>query len=59
MMSSYSTTRAELKTTRQIFVRFNHAPSVKLTLEARPSAAPMPQVVRVLRLQKPDAPVGR
>ena len=59
MISQYSTARAELKTTRQILVRFNHAPSVKLTLEARPSAAPTPPAVRVLRLQKPDAPVSR
>jgi hypothetical protein len=49
MTSSYSTVRPELKATRQLLVRFGHAPSVKLTLEPRPAPVP-PQNSRVLRL---------
>ena len=51
MTSSYSTVRPELKATRQLLVRFGHAPSVKLTLEPRPAPAPA-QNSRVLRLAK-------
>jgi hypothetical protein len=46
----------ELKTTRQLVVRFVHAPSVKLTLLTRPESAPSPNVGRVLRLQTDSAP---
>jgi hypothetical protein len=59
MMSQYSSAQTDLKTTRQILVRFNHAPCVKLTLEARPSFPPATNGVRVLRLQKPVAQVTR
>ena len=51
MAESYSTVQAELKATRQLLVRFGHAPSVKLTLEVRPATAP-PQTARVLRLAR-------
>ena len=60
MTSRYSNTRADLKTTRQILVRFSHAPCVKLTLATRPAfPPPAPDGVRVLRLQKPAALAGR
>ncbi len=58
MTDRYSTARAELKATRQIVVRFGHAPSVKITLEIRP-AAPTPQAVRVLRLGRTAAVQAR
>lgn len=51
MTNSYSTVKAELKATRQLLVRFGHAPSVKLTLEPRPPAITAP-TGRVLRLAK-------
>ena len=50
MTSERTTVQAELKTTRQIAVRFNHAPSVKLTLQPRTQAPVMPPGVRILRL---------
>lgn len=50
MMSERTTVQAELKTTRQIVVRFNHAPSVKLTLQPRTEAPVTPPGVRILRL---------
>ena len=56
MADSYTTVRAELKATRQLLVRFGHAPSVKLTLEARPATA-APQATRILRLSR-QMPVG-
>lgn len=51
MADSYTTVRADLKATRQLLVRFGHAPSVKLTLEARP-ATTAPQTARVMRLAR-------
>ena len=51
MMSERTTGQAELKTTRQIVVRFNHAPSVKLTLQPRTEAPATPPGVRILRLR--------
>ena len=51
MMSERTTVQAELKTTRQIAVRFNHAPSVKLTLQPRTEAPVTPPGVRILRLR--------
>lgn len=51
MMSERTTVQAELKTTRQIVVRFNHAPSVKLTLQPRTEALVPPAGVRILRLR--------
>ena len=60
MTSQYSNTQADLKTTRQILVRFSHAPCVKLTLETRPPLPPSaPETVRILRLHKPAAQSGR
>ena len=52
MISLQSALQAEFKNTRQILVRFAHAPCVKLTLEARPSVAPATPGMRVLRLRK-------
>ena len=52
MMSQQSTLQAELKSTRQILVRFSHAPCVKLTLEARPALPPATNGVRILKLSK-------
>jgi hypothetical protein len=43
--------QAEFKSTRQIMVRFAHAPCVKLTLESRPTGMPA-ATVRVLKLRK-------
>lgn len=57
MNSRTSQIQAELKTTRQLVVRFSHAPCVKLTLRTRPESAPSPNGVRVLRLQ--DGPALR
>jgi len=51
MANPYSIVRPELKATRQLLVRFGHAPSVKLTLEPRP-APEAAQTSRVLRLAK-------
>lgn len=60
MLSQYSNTQADLKTTRQILVRFGHAPCVKLTLETRlPFPPPAPEGVRILRLHKPAAQLSR
>jgi len=53
-MSHRSAVQTELKTTRQIPVRFGHAPCVKLTLEARPARPPATNGVRVLKLVKPS-----
>lgn len=47
---------AELKTTRQLLVRFAHAPCVKITLRTRPESASLPNTGRVLRLQDGPAP---
>jgi hypothetical protein len=55
MMSQQSTLQAELKSTRQILVRFSHAPCVKLTLEARPALPPVTIGVRILKLNKPTS----
>jgi hypothetical protein len=55
MISLQNALQAEFKTTRQIVVRFAHAPCVKLTLEARSTVAPPAGGVRVLRLQKKTA----
>jgi hypothetical protein len=43
---------AELKTTRQLLVRFAHAPRVKLTLRLRPEPADTANGSRVLRIEK-------
>jgi hypothetical protein len=51
MNSRLSNIQAELKTTRQLLVRFAHAPCVKLTLRTRPEPALAPTIVRILRLQ--------
>ena len=59
MTSEYSNTQAELKTTRQILVRFAHAPCVKLTLEPRPVMVAEGERVRILRLRPLAAPLGR
>jgi hypothetical protein len=59
MLSQYSNTQADLKTTRQILVRFGHAPCVKLTLETRPPFMPAAEGVRILRLRKPATQLGR
>lgn len=50
MTSERTMVQAELKTTRQIVVRFNHAPSVKLTLQSRTQTLSVPAGVRILRL---------
>jgi hypothetical protein len=55
MMSQQSTLQADLKSTRQILVRFSHAPCVKLTLETRPALPPATIGVRILKLNKPAA----
>ena len=51
MTSERTMVQAELKTTRQIVVRFNHAPSVKLTLQPRTETPFVPAGVRILRLR--------
>ena len=56
MHSRTNQIQAELKTTRQLVVRFVHAPSVKLTLNTRPESAPTPNARRILRLQDGLAP---
>ena len=50
MISDLSSVQAELHTTRQIRVRFAHAPRVKLTLAMRASTSGASQPGRVLRL---------
>ena len=50
--------QAEMKTTRQLLVRYVHAPSVKLTLQPRPDAGTPPTSGRVLRLQHNAAAAG-
>lgn len=57
MHSRTNQIQGELKTTRQLVVRFAHAPSVKLTLRTRSESALTPNVGRVLRLQ--DGPALR
>jgi hypothetical protein len=52
MISLQNALQAEFKSSRQIVVRFAHAPCVKLTLETRPAALPIPSGVRVLKLRK-------
>ena len=56
MHSRTNQIQAELKVTRQLLVRFFHAPSVKLTLRTRPESAPTPNAGRILRLQDGPAP---
>jgi hypothetical protein len=51
MISEQRSIQPELEATRQLLVRFIHAPSVKLTLQLRP-ASPTPPVARVLQLGK-------
>lgn len=55
MNSRLSNVQAELKTTRQLLVRFAHAPCVKLTLQPRPEPSTSALNVRILRLEKPAA----
>ena len=50
--------QAELKTTRQLLVRYVHAPCVKLTLQARPDSGVTPAAGRVLKLQHNVAATG-
>jgi hypothetical protein len=52
MNNRLSNVQAELKTTRQLLVRFAHAPCVKLTLQTRPDTIFAPTSVRILRLEK-------
>jgi hypothetical protein len=52
MIGRQRSVEAQLKTTQQLFVRFAHAPCVKLTLQTRADLIATPPVVRVLRLQK-------
>lgn len=56
MHSATNQIQGELKTTRQLVVRFVHAPSVKLTLRSRPESAARPAASRVLRRQTDSAP---
>ena len=56
MHSRTNQIQAELKTTRQLVVRFVHAPSVKLTLRTRPESAARSAASRVLRLEADGAP---
>ncbi len=58
MISLESALQIQFKSTRQILVRFAHAPCVKLTLEARAAVIPSINGVRILRLQK-SAPFSR
>ena len=50
--------QAEMKTTRQLLVRYVHAPCVKLTLQTRPGAGAAPAAGRVLKLQHNAAAAG-
>ena len=56
MNSRTSQIQAGLKATRQLLVRFAHAPCVKLTLQTRPMPDVTPSPIRVLRLQDAAAP---
>ena len=47
-----------MKTTRQLLVRYVHAPCVKLTLQARPDAVATPSSGRILKLQHNAAAAG-
>lgn len=57
MISLQNALQAEFKSSRQIVVRFAHAPCVKLTLEPRPAALPLPNGVRVLKLRRQSGTV--
>jgi hypothetical protein len=55
MNTQRNTLRAELKSTRQIVVRFIHAPCVKLTLQPRPASTAAPAATRILRLRDEES----
>jgi len=59
MICQRASPQAELKSTRQLVVRFLHAPCVKLTLQPGVGGPLSPGGVRVLRLQKAADAVAR
>ena len=59
MTSQRISTTEDLQHTRQLAVRFFHAPCVKLTLQPRPVIPPPPGSVRVLRLGPTDSGASR
>ncbi|HTD68363.1 MAG TPA: hypothetical protein VK846_17695 [Candidatus Limnocylindria bacterium] len=52
MISEQRSVQLEMKTTRQLLVRFSHAPCVKLTLQPGAGGMAAPQAFRILRLRK-------
>lgn len=59
MTSQRISATEDSQSTRQIAVRFIHAPCVKLTLQPRPVTPPPPGNVRVLRLGRESAAIAR